>query len=354
MTLTQDAMWAAIATRDTALDGQFICAVVTTGIFCRPSCSARTPLRQNVRFYSSCEAAIAAGFRPCKRCRPTEASREAEVLADIARFIEAHADEKLTLASLASRAGLSVGHFQRVFSAAFGVSPKAYQEAHRLNRFKASLKEGSSVSEATYEAGYGSPSRVYGGAAGEMGMTPSAYRRDGRGEVIAYALRQTVLGPMLMAATERGVCFVAFDADTDALVEQLSAEFPKAEIRVSEASDSGMLDAWVAALDAHLTERAPCPDLPLDLRGTAFQMMVWRFLLSVKEGQTLSYGELAKAIGRPKAVRAAASACGANRVSVLVPCHRILRGDGGLGGYRWGLERKRSLLDLERLDQDAD
>ncbi len=241
---TDDAMWAAIASRDAAFDGQFVCAVVTTGIFCRPSCSARTPLRQNVRFYSTCETAIAAGFRPCKRCRPTEASRE--------------------------------------------------------------------------------------------------------GEVIYYALRQTALGLMMMAATERGVCFVAFNEDGEMLLEQLKTEFPKADISVSEASESGPLNEWIAALDAHLTQRTPRPDLPLDLRGTAFQMLVWRFLLSMEGGETLSYGKLAEAVGKPKATRAVASACGANTVAVLVPCHRIVREDGGLGGYRWGLERKRALLELER------
>ncbi|MGB3612993.1 MAG: methylated-DNA--[protein]-cysteine S-methyltransferase [Elainellaceae cyanobacterium] len=205
------------------------------------------------------------------------------------------------------------------------------------------------MSDATYGAGYGSTSRVH-DAARDMGLTPRVYRRDGKGEVIYYGLRQTVLGLVMMAASDRGLCLAEFGAEEDALLEQLSAEFSKADIRASDAGNSKPLDDWMTALDAYLAHQAPHPDLPLDLRGTAFQMMVWRFLLSVKAGETLSYQALAEAVGKPKGARAVASACGANKIAVLVPCHRILRGDGGLGGYRWGLERKRALLELEKLE----
>jgi AraC family transcriptional regulator of adaptative response/methylated-DNA-[protein]-cysteine methyltransferase len=267
---------------------------------------------------------------------------------EIARYIESHADERLTLAGLAKQAGLSPSHFQRVFKAAFGVSPKAYQDAARLNRFKTALKEGEDVTGAIFSAGFGSVSRVYGEELRNIGMTPKTYRSGGAGETIAYACRDTALGPTMMAATEKGVCFVQFGKNTDTLLERLRAEFPQAKLVASPAQDATELDVWVEALDAHIGQGAPCPELPLDLRGTAFQMKVWRFLLSVSEGEVISYGELAARIEKPKAVRAVASACAANRIGVLVPCHRVLRGDGGLGGYRWGLERKRALLDAER------
>ena len=266
----------------------------------------------------------------------------------LAGFIRAHADESLPLARLAEQAALSPFHLQRTFKAVLGVSPKAYQAAERLKAFKARLRGGDSVLGATFEAGYGSTSRVYDQVDGGLGMTPSAYRAGGAGEVIRYAVRQTALGPLMMAATGRGVCFVQFGDGAATLLEQLRAEFPGAGL--SEAADAAgpPLDAWMTALDDHLSRGAPRPDLSLDLRGSAFQMRVWRFLLSVKSGDVVSYSEVAQGVGSPRAVRAAASACAANRVAVLIPCHRVLRADGGLGGYRWGLERKRALLDAER------
>jgi AraC family transcriptional regulator of adaptative response/methylated-DNA-[protein]-cysteine methyltransferase len=269
-------------------------------------------------------------------------------LVEIARYIESHADERLTLAGLAKQAGLSPSRLQRVFKAAFGISPKAYQDAVRMKRFKAALKEGDDVTGAIFSAGFGSISRVYGEEVRNIGMTPKAYRSGGAGETITYVCRDTALGPIIMAATKRGVCFVQFGKDMETLLEQLRAEFPKAKLIASPAQDAPELNVWMEALDEHISQGAPRPDLPLDLRGTAFQMKVWRFLLSVHEGDVISYGELAARIEKPKAVRAVASACAANRIGVLVPCHRVLRGDGGLGGYRWGLERKRALLDAER------
>lgn len=282
---------------------------------------------------------------PNERCHPGAPESR---LVEAARFIEAHAEERLTLRELAGRAGLSPSRFQRVFKAAFGVSPKAWQDAVRMKRLKAALKDGDDVTGAIFAAGFGSLSRVYGERVRNIGMTPGAYRAGGAGETITYASRDTALGALLMAATERGVAFVQFGEDPESLLDQLRREFPNADLVASDAQEAPELDAWIAALEAHLAGGAPRPELPLDLRGTAFQMKVWRFLLSVREGDAISYGELAAGIDQPRAARAVASACAANRIAVLVPCHRVLRGDGNLGGYRWGLERKRALLDAER------
>jgi len=341
-------MRAALAMRDRAFDGRFFYGVITTGVFCRPSCSARPARPGNLRFFPDTESALAAGFRPCKRYRPTDSAPGLSRLVEVARYIESHAEARLTLNALARRAGLSPSCFQRAFKSAFGVSPKAYQDAVRMKRFKAALKVGDDVTDAIFSSGFGSISRVYGERSRNIGMTPTAYRSGGAGETIAYACRDTALGPTLMAATDRGVCCVQFGSDHEALLEQLRAEFPKAELVASPAQNAPELDDWIEALDAHISQGAPRPDLPLNLRGTAFQVKVWRFLLSVREGEVISYSKLAAGIGRPKAVRAAGSACAANRVCVLVPCHRVLRSNGDLGGYRWGLERKRTLLDAER------
>jgi len=272
-------------------------------------------------------------------------------LVTVARYIEANAEEPLTLASLADIAGLSASRLQRAFKDAFGVSPKAYQDAVRMRRFKHYLKEGDGVTDAIFASGFGSVSRVYGEATRSVGMLPKTYRAGGAGEEITYACRNTVLGLMAMAATDKGVCFVQFGEDEASLVDCLQAEFPHAELIPSPARNAPELDAWMLALDQHLRHGAPRPDLPLDLRGTAFQVKVWRFLLSIREGEVFSYSEVAAGIDKPKAARAVASACGRNRIGVLIPCHRVLRGDGGLGGYRWGLDRKRALLNAERKQQ---
>ncbi len=269
----------------------------------------------------------------------------------LAAHIAAHAGEPLSLAQLAREAAMSPHHLQRTFAAVMGVSPKAYHAAIRLERFKDRLRDGDAVLDATYEAGYGSTSRVYEQVTGGLGMTPSAYRAGGAGETITWAVRATAFGQLLMAATERGVCLVEFGDDEPDLVARLRREFPRATLVPAGEAAREPLDAWMAALDAHVVERAPRPELPLDLRGTAFQIKVWRFLLSVKPGRVVSYGEIAAEIGHPEAVRAVGTACGANRLAVLVPCHRALRADGSLGGYRWGLERKRVLLDQERAER---
>ena len=267
---------------------------------------------------------------------------------ELARYIATHADRPLTLETLAQRVHLSPSRFQRVFKSIFGVSPKKFQQAARSDRFKARLRAGADITEAIYEAGYGSSSRVYGQPMHGIGMTPKNYRAGGKGETLSWACRDTVLGPILMAATDRGVCFAQFGSDCAALQAQLRAEYPQAELQAYHGESSAPLDRWIDALNAYIQNKQPRPDIPLDLRGTAFQIKVWEFLLSLKDGDVISYAELAEGIEKPRAVRAAASACGANPIAVLVPCHRILRGDGGLGGYRWGLERKRSLLDAER------
>ncbi|MFT5505630.1 MAG: AraC family transcriptional regulator of adaptative response [Gammaproteobacteria bacterium] len=346
---SEQTMRSAITLRDKVCDGRFFYGVITTGVFCKPSCSARPALAKNLRFFQSSDSAVVAGFRPCKRCKPTDGTSGISRLVGLARYIESHADERLTLAALANRVGLSASRFQRIFKDAFGVSPKVFQDAIRMRGFKRSLKQGEGVTDAIFSSGYSSISRVYGEATRNIGMTPKAYRSGGVGELITYACRNTALGLMVMAATEKGVCFVQFDDARESLVAKLKDEFPGAEISESTAQSSTELDAWVDALDRHISKQSPRPDLPLDLRGTTFQMKVWQFLLSVNEGEVLSYSELANQIDKPKAVRAVASACGANRIGVLIPCHRVLRADGGLGGYRWGLERKRALLDSERM-----
>jgi AraC family transcriptional regulator of adaptative response/methylated-DNA-[protein]-cysteine methyltransferase len=275
-----------------------------------------------------------------------------DLMVALSAFIRAHAHETLSLSRLAKEALMSPTHLQKRFKAFFGVSPKAYQDAVRLGRFKGELRAGRGVLESIDAAGFGSTSRVYDRAMRNLGMTPSAYRAGGAGETISYACRKTALGSILMAATDRGVCFVQFGPGEGALVTQLRGEFPRATVVPSKMQASAALDDWLTALEAHLAGQAPHPDLPLDLRGTAFQIKVWQFLLSIPEGSAMSYGEVARSIGAPKATRAVASACAANRVAVLVPCHRVLRADGGLGGYRWGLARKRALLRAEHRADD--
>ncbi len=278
---------------------------------------------------------------------PSESA--SEKMTRIARHIEAHFSERLTLEDLAPLCGLSPSRLQKVFKSVFGVSPRAYQDGLRMRAFRDSLRDGDSVTGAIYDAGFGSVSRVYGQAERQVGMKPAAYRNQGAGERISWACRETVAGLLLMAATEKGVCLAEFGSDQESLLERLSSEFPRAELVPSAAADSPELDAWIGALDEYLGTGGPCPDLPLDLRGTAFQVQVWQCLLSIRDGEVVSYSELAARLGRPDSVRAVASACGRNRIAVLIPCHRVLRRDGSLGGYRWGLERKQRLLELERL-----
>jgi len=325
--------------------------VLTTGVFCRPSCPSRRPLRANVRFYAAPAEAARDGLRPCLRCRPmadaNEAPDAARILA-VARHIEAHADENPGLDALAARAHLSPFHFQRRFKAIVGITPKQYLDACRMRRLKARLRSGDSVTGAIYDAGYGSASRVYERADAGLGITPGQYREGGGGTAISYAVAPTPLGLTLMAATDRGLCSVQFGETEAQLRAALAGEFPRATIAPMAPASAEPFAAWMRSLAEHLSGSRPSIDLPLDLRGTAFQMKVWRFLQRIPYGEVRSYTEVANAIGAPSAVRAVGSACAANRIGVLVPCHRVLRGDGGLGGYRWGLERKRALIDAER------
>jgi AraC family transcriptional regulator of adaptative response/methylated-DNA-[protein]-cysteine methyltransferase len=339
--------WRIVLARDRRYDGAFVYAVRSTGIFCRPSCPSRRPRRSLVQFYPIPEAAEAAGFRACRRCRPTQvpaADPAVAVVRELCRTIDAHPDAPADLTTLGRRAGLSPHQVLRAFRRVLGVSPKAYGDARRLDRLKAALKQHRHVSPAIYDAGYSSSSRVYERAAAALGMTPSAYRRGGRDAEVCYTCAASPLGTLLVAATDRGVCRISLGADAAALERGLRHEFPAATIR----RDAGRLSAWVHRILRHLEGRAPHLDLPLDLRATAFQHRVWTELRKIPYGSTRSYRAIARAIGRPRASRAVAQACASNPVALAIPCHRVVREDGGLGGYRWGLERKRALLERER------
>jgi AraC family transcriptional regulator of adaptative response/methylated-DNA-[protein]-cysteine methyltransferase len=334
-----DQRWAAVLRRDRAMDGQFVTGVLTTGIYCRPSCAARHPKRDNVRFFANGNEARDFGLRSCMRCRPDLVAADEAGLAQAIKLIET-ADEPPTLDQLAEAAGYSPFHFHRLFRRATGVTPAAYVRAERAKRAERALKESDTVTEALYDAGYAAPARFYAEVPDRLGMTPSKWRDGGRGETIRWGVAETDLGPLLVAATERGICRVAFEADDSVLREH----FPNARIEKGGAA----LDALLAQAVAYVTTPGRAMTLPLDVRGTAFQQAVWRELSRIPPGETLSYAALAARAGTPKAVRAVGSACGANPVAVLIPCHRALRSDGSLGGYAWGLPIKRKLLDRER------
>jgi AraC family transcriptional regulator of adaptative response/methylated-DNA-[protein]-cysteine methyltransferase len=342
--MSEEEYWNAIETGDKAYDGKFYYGVITTGVYCKPSCPSRPALRANMRLFKSCEEAEKQSLRPCKKCNP----RDYNSLTKVADYIETQADEKITLETLADISGLSSHHIQRKFKAAYGVSPKEYQNGLRLQKFKSALKEGDDISGAIYEAGYGSSSRIYEQIDGRIGMTPAAYRAGGRGEQISYAIRECSLGLIIMAATDRGVCMIHFGDTREELTTQLKEEYPNAEFHETPKTSEDALNEWIEAFERHISHGAKRPDIPLHLNGTAFQIKVWRFLMSVKLGEVLSYKEQAERMGIPKAVRAVASANARNNIGVLIPCHRVLRGDGSLGGFRWGLDRKRALIDQER------
>jgi AraC family transcriptional regulator of adaptative response/methylated-DNA-[protein]-cysteine methyltransferase len=339
-----------VLARDAARDGTFVYAVRSTGIYCRPSCPAPPPRREQVVFYPVPETAEQAGFRPCRRCRPeTATARDPHVerVRSACRSIEAQLEEPLTLAALAERVGLSPFHLQRTFKRITGITPRQYAEACRLGQLKARLKTRRTVTMALYEVGYGSSSRLYERAAGHLGMTPATYQRGGRDTCIRYTLADCPLGRLLLAGTERGICAVSL-GDSDAELEAvLRSEYPAAEI--VRADDA--LRPWFEELLEHLRGQQPHLDLPLDVQATAFQWRVWQELRKIPYGSTRSYSEIARALGQPTATRAVARACATNPVSVIIPCHRVVREDGGLGGYRWGLERKRQLLDREQAGQ---
>lgn len=334
--------WEAVIARDASWDGRFVTAVKTTGIYCRPSCTARHPLRQNVAFYGAPAEAEAAGFRPCKRCSPDTQAYEATIAEQACRYIEAHLDERVTLEQIGEAVGLSPQQTQRVFKRALGISPKHYAEARRLDSLKAQLKAGASVAEAVYGAGYGSSSRIYEGT--RMGMTPAAYKKGGQAVAIDYTIAECNFGYVLVGATERGVCVVRLGDTPEDLTAELRRDFPAATL----STDNPHLAEWVDTLLHHLSGEQPHIELPLDIRATAFQQRVWAELRAIPYGEQRSYSAIAAAIGNPKATRAVANACANNPVAVVIPCHRVIREDGDLGGYRWGLARKAAILEQER------
>jgi AraC family transcriptional regulator of adaptative response/methylated-DNA-[protein]-cysteine methyltransferase len=343
-----DALWEAVATRDRNWDGRLYYGVTSTRVYCRPSCPSRRPRRDRTRFFDTPDAAEMAGFRACRRCQPRaqEGPRQGEAIETARRWIDEHPDDRVRLDTLARVAGVSSWHLQRTFKKVVGLSPREYAAARRRARFRTELRSSTAVSRASFEAGFGSSSRVYEQTNRMLGMTPGAYRRGGRGMEIRYTIVASPFGRLLVAATERGVCAVA-PGDQDARLErELRAEFPEAAIsRVREGDD--WLRDLVTRVAGEIQHPGSDTDIPLDVRGTAFQWRVWEALTCIPAGETRTYTELARALGTPRAVRAVASACAANRLAVLVPCHRVIRADGSLGGYRWGLPRKSALLDRE-------
>ena len=346
--LDENACWEAVQARDA---GPFFYGVLTSGVYCRPDCPSRLALRKNVRFYATTAEAEAAGLRPCLRCRPHAAAGldpNTEIVREMCRYIGERSGENIGLKELAKKSGLSPFHLQRSFKAIAGVTPKQYLEACRLRKLKDQLREGGAVTGAIFDAGFGSISRVYEKADTRLGMTPAEYRKGGAGLRITYAAADSPAGRMMIGATDRGICFLQF-ADSDApLANMLRAEYPAAEIASMAKPHPPQFELWMNSLADHLAGGMPRLDLPVDVRATAFQMKVWRYLQQIPYGEVRSYGEVAAGIGQPSAVRAVARACASNQAAIVIPCHRVIRGTGELGGYRWGLERKRILIDRER------
>jgi AraC family transcriptional regulator of adaptative response/methylated-DNA-[protein]-cysteine methyltransferase len=343
---TDTERWQAVVNRDPAADGLFVYSVRTTGVYCRPVCPARLALRENVRFHATCADAERAGFRPCRRCRPTGPSlpeRHAAAVAQVCRVIE-EADEVPTLDELAQAVGMSRHHFHRVFKAHTGVTPKGFALAHRAQRVRRELVRSATVTEAIYSAGFQSNGRFYSSSMEVLGMTPSTFRAGGDGTVIRFAIGECWLGAILVAATEHGVCAILLGDAADELARDLQDRFPKAQLLGGDVD----FERLVAQVVGFVAMPSLGFDLPLDIRGTAFQRRVWQALRDIPPGSTASYTEIAQRIGQPKAVRAVATACAANPLAVAIPCHRVVRTDGSLSGYRWGVDRKSELLRRER------
>ena len=342
---TDDERWMAVVRRDSAADGVFFYSVRSTGVYCRPSCGARLPRRHNVAFHRTVSDAERAGFRPCKRCRPNDAPLAARRAADVARacrMIEA-SDTMPPLESLARAVGMSRFHFHRVFKAVTGLTPQEYAAAQRASRVRRELRQSATVTDAIYGAGFNSNGRFYAKASEVLGMTPTDFRAGGSGSSIRFALGECSLGSILVAASEKGVCAILLGNDPEPLARDLQDRFPKATLMGGDAE----FEAWVAKVVGFVEAPRLGLDLPLDVRGTAFQQRVWRALSDIPLGSTASYSEIARKIGAPRSVRAVAQACAANSLAVAIPCHRVVRNDGNLTGYRWGVERKRALLDRE-------
>ena len=340
-----ESRWNAVVRRDRAADSEFYYSVKTTGVYCRPSCAARLPRRENVSFHLTCADAERAGFRPCKRCKPDEApllERQAAAVAGACRSIES-APEEPSLETLAKSAGMSRYHFHRVFKSVTGLTPKAYAAAHRQKRVREELTRASTVTEAIYDAGFNSNGRFYSASTRMLGMTPTEFRAGGVNTTIRFAVGECSLGSILVAATELGVCAISLGDDPETLVKELQDRFPSAQLQGSDRE----FEKIVATVVGFVEAPALGLQLQLDVRGTAFQQRVWQALTEIPAGSTASYAEIAKRLGTPKAVRAVAQACGANPIAVAIPCHRVVRTDGALSGYRWGIERKRTLLERE-------
>jgi AraC family transcriptional regulator, regulatory protein of adaptative response / methylated-DNA-[protein]-cysteine methyltransferase len=344
---TENDKWSAVMRRDPAADTVFYYSVRTTGVYCRPSCAARLPRRENVRFYDTRADAERAGFRPCKRCRPNEASmaqQHTAAIEKVCRLIET-ADEVPALGTLAAAAGMSRFHFHRLFKAVTGLTPKAYACACRTGRVREELTTAATVTDAIYGAGFNSSGRFYAGASNVLGMTPSDFRAGGAGASIRFAVGECSLGSILVAATDKGLCAILLGDDPDALARDLQNRFPKANLTGGDAH----FEKWVAQVVGFVDAPRLGLNLPFDIRGTVFQQRVWQALREIPAGSTASYQEIARKLGKPAAVRAVAQACAANPLAVAIPCHRVVRQDGGLSGYRWGVERKRALLHREAL-----
>jgi AraC family transcriptional regulator of adaptative response/methylated-DNA-[protein]-cysteine methyltransferase len=344
-------LWNAVLARDASRDGSFVFAVRSTGIYCRPSCPARRPRREQVSFFQIPEAAEQAGFRACRRCHPRRArtdNPQIELVRQICHAIDEHNEEPTTLKTLSAETGVSAHHLQRTFKDVMGITPRQYQENRRLANFKTNVRTGATVTDAMYDAGYGSSRGLYEKSSAQLGMTPATYGRGGRGMRIIYTIADCSLGRLLVAATQRGVCSVAL-GDSDAELERsLFAEYRNASIDSKDTVISPPLNLWLSKVLELFNGQIARVDLPFDLQATAFQWRVWEELRRIPLGETRSYQEIAKAIGRPKAVRAVASACAGNHVALVIPCHRVIREDKNLGGYRWGLQRKRTLLEREQ------
>jgi AraC family transcriptional regulator, regulatory protein of adaptative response / methylated-DNA-[protein]-cysteine methyltransferase len=342
----EEQCWDAVVARDSNQDGKFVFAVASTGIYCRPSCAARRPRRENVTFFSRPEQAEKAGFRACLRCRPKSLSGnpQSDAVKAICRYIEQHLEEAVTLEQLGQAFSQSPFHLQRRFKQALGITPREYADSCRLRLLKRNLQSGDNVTRAMYDAGYGSSSRLYEKTASQLGMTPDKYRRGAVAAAIRYACADSPLGRMLIAATEKGICSIQFARTDGELVEGLRREFPFA----ARKADDGELRIWIETLLARMSGKELNSALPLDIRATAFQRRVWTYLQSIPFGATRSYAEVAKAIGQPTASRAVARACATNPVAVAIPCHRVVRQDGDVSGYRWGVERKKELLRMEQ------
>ncbi len=352
MMMSEAKCWDAVTKRNAEKDGQFYFGVVTTGVYCRPSCPARQPLRKNVRFYESPGDAERAGLRPCLRCKPLAGRADeaaVEKIREACAYIQANCEsgDAVTLETLAENAAWSPFHLHRTFKAVLGITPKQLLDACRVSALKTKLRKGGSVTAAVYDAGFGSSSRVYENVDKNLGMTPAQYREGGKDVGISYAYAKTPLGLLLAAATDRGLCFVQFGESVDDLMKELKKEYPQAKISESPARQNEM-DEWMKALTDYLSGAPVSLNLPVDVQASVFQLKVWRYLQTIPRGEVRSYGEVAKAIGDPGASRAVGTACGANKVALVIPCHRVIRGDKGLGGYRWGMERKTALLEREK------